>query len=379
MRIIHTESSMGWGGQEIRVLAEAAGLAARGHDLVVLAPRESRIYEAAGKRSLAVEALPIGRKNLAGLRALRSWLRAHPADIINTHSSTDSWLAALACVGLKNAPAIVRTRHVSAPVPTNLATRWLYTRAARAIVTTGESLKAQLIEVNHFPAERIFSVPTGIDPHRFVPGDRLAARRKLGLPERAIVVGIVATLRSWKGHRFLVDAIAALKRPELLLVIVGDGPQRAALEGRINERGLADAVWMPGNQDDVVPWLQAFDLFALPSYANEGVPQALIQASLCALPLVTTTVGAIAEIAIEGETAVLVKPQDVEDTARGIARLADDAALRATLGANARARAQARFGFDAMLDQMEAIFRNVLEGRGAEGRGAASGTPRAKR
>ncbi|MEO7405312.1 MAG: glycosyltransferase, partial [Burkholderiales bacterium] len=195
MRIVHTESSMGWGGQEIRVLAEAAGLAARGHDLVVLAPRESRIYEAAGNRALAVEALPIGRKNLAGLRALRAWLRANPADILNTHSSTDSWLAALACVGLKNAPAIVRTRHVSALVPTNLATRWLYTRAAGAIVTTGESLKAQLVEVNHFPAERIFSVPTGIDPNRFVPGDRRAARRKLGLPEQALVVGSVATLR----------------------------------------------------------------------------------------------------------------------------------------------------------------------------------------
>jgi glycosyltransferase involved in cell wall biosynthesis len=367
MRIVHTESSLGWGGQEIRVLAEAAGFAARGHDMVVIAPRESRIFQEATKRSIAVEALPIGRKNLVGFRRLRAWLMAHPVDIVNTHSSTDSWLAALACASIRGAPAIVRTRHVSAPVPANLPTRWLYTRAARAIVTTGESLKEQLVRVNHFPASNIFSVPTGIDSTRFVPGDRVSARRALGLPADALIVGIVATLRSWKGHRFLVDAIARLatlassRRTDVLLVIVGDGPQRAALEGRIAERGIADRVRMVGNQDDVLPWLQAFDLFALPSYANEGVPQALLQASLCALPIVTTAIGAIPEIAIDGETALVVAPQNVDALALAIEQLAQAPSLRATLGAKARERAQARFGYDAMLDRMESIFRGVLE------------------
>ena len=82
---------------------------------------------------------------------MRSWLRTHPVDVINTHSSTDSWLAALACATLPRAPAIVRTRHVSTTVRNNLLTRWLYRSATRHIVTTGENLRVQLIRDNGFP------------------------------------------------------------------------------------------------------------------------------------------------------------------------------------------------------------------------------------
>ena len=360
MRIVHSESSLGWGGQELRILAEATGLARRGHEMIIVAPPESRIIKDPPRWGLVADALPIGRKSMAGFRAMQQWLRTHPVDVVNSHSSTDSWLAALAVRTLQTKPPIVRTRHVSAAIPTNLATRWLYTRATKAIVTTGESLRAQLIQVNHFPADRIVSVPTGMDPERFKPGDKQARRRELGLPVEGLLIGIVATLRSWKGHRFLIDALASLKRDDLSLIIVGDGPQRTALEARIAERGLKPQVRMAGNQDDVVPWLQAFDLFSLPSYANEGVPQALVQASLAGLASVTTAIGAISEVAVDGETAVIVKPQDATDLARGLARLIDDPALRARLGQAARARAVAHFGYAAMLDRMEALFQDVV-------------------
>lgn len=366
MRIVHTESSLGWGGQEIRVLTEAAGLAARGHEVLVLAPREARIFGEAIRRGVPVEPLAIARKQWRGLCAMRGWLAANAiraTDIVNTHSSTDSWLAALACATLERPPAIVRTRHISAMIPNNLPTRWLYTRAAHAIVTTGESLRQQLIGMNHFSGARIFSVPTGIDLARFVPGDQRAARAQCGLPAAGLIVGIVATLRSWKGHRFLIDAIAALKRNDVTLVIVGDGPMRAALESRAAERGLSGRVVMAGNHHDVVPWLQAFDIFALPSYANEGVPQALIQASLTGLAIVTTAIGAIPEVCVADDTAVVVKPQDVDDLARGLAELLGDPAQRARLGQAARARAVGRFGEQAMLDRMEAVFRLVLDDR----------------
>jgi glycosyltransferase involved in cell wall biosynthesis len=367
MRIVHTESSLGWGGQELRILAEAAGLARRGHEMVIVAPPESKICKEAPRWGLAIDAVPIGRKSIAGFRAMREWLRRHPVDLVNTHSSTDSWLTALAVRTLKVSPPIVRTRHVSAAIPSNLTTRWLYTRAASAIVTTGESLREQLVQVNHFPADRIVSIPTGMDPERFKPGDKLARRAELALPTSGLIIGIVATLRSWKGHRFLIDAVASLKRNDVCLVIVGDGPQRAALETRIIERGLKHQVRMVGNQDDVVPWLQAFDLFSLPSYANEGVPQALVQASMVGLAAVTTSIGAISEVAVEGETAIVVKPQDVADLTRGLNTLLDDALLRDRLGQAARARAVSRFSYTAMLDRMEALFQGVVNGSNNKG------------
>ena len=139
MRILHTENSQGWGGQEIRILTEAAGMIKRGHEVQLIAPREARIFDEAQKHGVPVTALPIAKKRLPGFFALRRWLNANPVDVINTHSSTDSWLVALACATLAHAPTIVRTRHVSAPVSTNAATRWLYASAASAIVTTGEA------------------------------------------------------------------------------------------------------------------------------------------------------------------------------------------------------------------------------------------------
>src|SRR5438477_13002153 len=188
MKIVHTESSLGWGGQELRILSESQGLARRGHDLTLICPLEARIYGEARNWGLRTVALPIATKRLDGLLALRRWLRANPPDVVSTHSSTDSWLVALSARG-----PIVRTRHISAPVPRNLLTRWLYGRATR-IVTTGEALKRELVERIGVPAERIESVPTGADPDRYRPGDKHAARAGLNLPIDGMLVGIVATL-----------------------------------------------------------------------------------------------------------------------------------------------------------------------------------------
>lgn len=358
LSIVHTEASLGWGGQEIRILTEAAGMIQRGHQVTLLCPPQARIYAEAQNRGIPVVALPIGRKNLRGVLALRRWLKTHAADVINTHSSTDAWLAALAVQTLGKPVPIVRTRHISAPIPHNFATRWLYQRASHHIVTTGERLREELIGVNRFPAAAITSVPTGVDTTHFVPGDKAAVRQQLGLPLDAPIIGIVATLRSWKGHRYLVEAFAALPDTTRLL-IVGDGPVKAALLAQIEQLGLAGRVIMPGNQSDVLPWLQAMDVFALPSYANEGVPQAILQAMLCGLPIISTPVGSIQEAVEHEHTGLIVEPQNASALRQAIEKLLADPELRQKLGSAARERALARFGFEAMVERMEAIFCNV--------------------
>ncbi len=136
MHIVHSESSCGWGGQEIRVLEEAAGMLARGHGVTLLCPGAARIHEEAARRGVPAVILPIARKGLAGLRAMRAWLAHANCDVLNSHSSTDSWLAALALLGMKPRPALGRTRHISSAIPDNIATRWLYQSATRRIVTT---------------------------------------------------------------------------------------------------------------------------------------------------------------------------------------------------------------------------------------------------
>jgi glycosyltransferase involved in cell wall biosynthesis len=258
----------------------------------------------------------------------------------------------------------VRTRHVSTTVRNRIGTRWLYVRAIAHIVTTGEALRRQLARDNNIPLDHMTSVPTGIDLARFRPGDAAAARAQLGLPQRP-TLGIVATLRDWKGHSYLFEAIARDRAAwrDWQVIVVGDGPYRDRLDRKLEALGLDNDILFVGQLDDVVPWLQALDLFALPSYGEEGVPQAVMQAMACGIPVVSTPVGAIAEAVTDGITGLLVEPRSTEALAAGLARLRDDLALRARFSAAAQARAVRDFGQDAMLDRMEGVFRRARKDR----------------
>lgn len=359
MKIVHTEASCGWGGQEIRILDESKGMIERGHQVTVLCSVESRIHAEAPGWGISVEALPIGRKNLAGMLALRRWLKSHPVDVLNTHSSTDSWLAGLACATLKNAPPIVRTRHISAPIPNNAPTRWLYTKATRHIVTTGEALRHELIERNGYPATMITSVPTGIDPARFAPGDKKAARAKLGLDPDCRYVGIVATLRSWKGHLYLLSAFASLNLSGWKLLIVGDGPMRSAIEQRIAELGITDSTLLVGQQDNPEDWLRTMDIFCLPSYANEGVPQALVQAMMTGLPVITTAVGSIGEVAVNNITGKVIEPQSSQAVLDALQELISNPDKAERMSLEAMESTKMRLARSKMLDRMEKCFASV--------------------
>lgn len=363
LSIVHTENSCGWGGQEVRILSESRGFLDRGHRVMLLAPPEAPITEAAGRWGVPVTPLPIREKRLADLFALRAWLAAHrgEVDVLNSHSSTDSWLGAIACATLAGAPPVVRTRHVSTPVNRGLGTRWLYRSGNAHIVTTGEAVRQQLARDNGMALERMTSVPTGIDLSRYVPGNASHARASLGLPEKP-TLGIVATMRSWKGHEYLFDALASDKSgwADWQVLVVGGGPDRDPLEAYAARVGLASQVRFTGHQEDVVPWLQALDLFTLPSYGDEGVPQAVMQAMACSIPVVTTPVGAILEAVEKDVTGLIVTPRSAASLAAGLARLRDDPVLRATFGSAARVRAERLFSLDRMLDRMEAVFRAVV-------------------
>ncbi len=364
LAIAHTEASLGWGGQEIRILTESAGMLARGHAVTVYCSSRSRLFAEAPRYGVRAIALPIERKRLAGMLALKRAFAPRDVDVVNTHSSTDAWLAALACRILGGGPALVRTRHISVPVPNDVATRWLYRRATTRIVTTGDALRDQLIRANGIAPNRIDSVPTGIDASRFAPRDKAAARAALGLPAAAPLVGIVATLRSWKGHRYLIDAMSHVAHADARLVVVGGGPQRDALVAQAAQQGLAARLVFAGDQADVAPWLAALDVFALPSYANEGVPQALLQAMFMGIACVTTDAGAIAQVGRHDDTAWIVAKQDARALAAGIDMLLADRALAARLASTARAYVAAHHSLDVMLDAMESVFHRAIAERG---------------
>lgn len=359
LHIVHTESSLGWGGQEIRILSEARGFIERGHRLTIITPSTSNIYHAAIKAGIATVALPIEKKRLKGMFAIRKWLAQNKPDVVVTHSSTDSWLVALSQWFASPIP-MVRTRHLSASVPDNRASRWLYSQASAHVATTGESIRQALIDHVHVDPDRVTAVPTGMDAQRFVPGDKKLSRASLGLSEADLIIGIVATIRSWKGHQYLLEAVSKLKHNSVRLLVVGDGPARKALEQRIDELNLGSRVIMAGQQEDVLPWLQAMDIFVLPSYANEGVPQALLQAMLCEKAIITTDAGSISEAVEHQHSALLVDKKNSDAIAQALELFISDPALAKRLGKQARVSAAAEHGYEAMLDKMEKIFYQVI-------------------
>jgi glycosyltransferase involved in cell wall biosynthesis len=150
-----------------------------------------------------------------------------------------------------------------------------------------------------------------------------------------------------------------LKHKDARLLLVGDGPGRENLKQQVAQLGLEQRVLMPGNQADVVPWLQALDVFALPSYANEGVPQALMQAMATGVPVISTPVGSIDELVRQEETGLMVPPRDAAALGAAIARLLDEPVLGARLAQAARAWVSEHYSRERMLDRMEAIFRSV--------------------
>lgn len=361
LTILHTEASLGWGGQEHRIVAETQIMEQRGHKILIAADPRGQL---AGRgQRLGLPVLPVkfgGRDNIVALLTIRRIIKEHSVDILNTHSSLDSWLGTLAVQGRRQTK-LVRTRHLSTSIRTNWPTRWLYQRPD-ALITTGEAIKTIIQERAGVPPARIVSIPTGVSLERFsphIPGDR--TKLPAAWPLAAPIIGSVAVLRSWKGHLYLLEAVQRLRQCGLpvRLLLVGEGPYREVLEAKIAELGLLDVVFLPGYQEDVPSWLALMDLFVLASYANEGVPQALLQAMAMAKPVVGTRCGGIPEIIRPQENGLLVPPRDSEALAAAIQKLLETPELQSHFGAKGLELVRARYSLEKMGESLEAVYAQV--------------------
>jgi glycosyltransferase involved in cell wall biosynthesis len=187
-------------------------------------------------------------------------------------------------------------------------------------------------------------VINGVDLERFKPADSASARQRLGLPQHSPIIGLVARLQKVKGADVLINAPSFLKTPACL-VIVGDGPERTALELQARGRRLMDRIRFLGVRGDVEAILPALDLFVLPSRA-EGLPLALVEAQACGAPVVATDVGGAREACCP-KSALLAPPDDPQALAAAI-----DAQLAREKTSEPRAFAQS-FSLAAMIASYE--------------------------
>lgn len=353
------------GGAERFAVALASGLDPARYEVTMVAVRGGEWdEERAHLLHHGVHVLEMGRrssKHLTPWIGLRRFLRERRIDVLHAHKFGSNVWGSL--VGrAAGVPVIVATEHswsfTDQPVRQFLD-RHLIGRLANVTVAVSEADRRRMIEIEGLPDEQIRVIPTGLVPPLVSVADPgYDLRSAIGAAPDEVLIATVCVLRPEKAVDVLLEAHrrAAATAP-CRLVIIGDGPDRARLEG-IADRLGRDGVHFLGQRFDVLPLLRQCDVFALSS-DREGSPLALVEGMAAGLAPVATRVGGVPEIAPAGDVAVLVPPRDVAALADALARVAADGGERARLAEAAATRAR-DYAFPNIVARWQDLYEEAL-------------------
>lgn len=362
LTILHTESSLGWGGQENRTLHECIGMKRLGARPIILCKPGAKLGERAASAGIEVRTHPMrSNRDVSALIYAMKVIKADSVDVVNTHSGDDSFICAIAGRLSARKPVIVRTRHLALPISSKMT----YSLFPHRVVTVSEFVRKYLVDEVGISGNKVTTVATGIDLSRFDPAtvpDTL--RTELGVPPSTLIVGTVAILRRKKGHHVLLEAIPEIIREcdDVLFVFAGDGPQRENIEERIRDLGIGKSVRLLGLRKDIPTVLKGLDIFVLPTL-QEALGTSILEASAMHKPVIGTAVGGVPEAIRDGSTGLLVAPEDSKGLASAIIRLLKDAALRRRMGDEGRAMVEAGYSTEKMVEKMHKVYSELLAGR----------------
>jgi glycosyltransferase involved in cell wall biosynthesis len=351
-------------GAEIFATRIALGLDPGRFESTIVSSRRSAPEHVDAARGRGVNVLELNRRSkLDVLRwaPLVRLIRSGAVDVVHAHKiGSNIWAAVLSHVA--DMPVLVTHEHTWSftgnPLRT-LVDRELIARAATMCLSVSESDREKMIALEGIDAEKVRFVPVGVPD--VLPGDRTAARASLGVAEDELVVGTVCGLRPQKAVGVTVEAVAAVarNRPGVRLVVVGDGPERGALERRARELLGDRATFAGGKPNSEIPDLVAAMDVLVCSSDFEGTPAAVLEWMRAGKPIVATSVGGIPGIIENGVEGLLVPPRAPAALAAAIERLLADDELRGRLGSAARKRQQAEFRFSHTLEQLEDLYEEL--------------------
>lgn len=382
--VLHLITRMVHGGAQENTLATVAAIAGGGwRSTLVTGPAdgpEGSLEPECHRRGVRMIHVPELVRELSpaqdvrALRRLVALIRAEQPQIVHTHTSKAGILGRIAA-RMARVPVVIHTPHghvfhgYYGPLRSQLF-RWIEWACApladRLIALTEQERQDHLRRGIGRP-ERFVVIPSGVD---FAPIDaartqRRATRAALGIAPDAPVIGCVARLVPIKDHATLLAAFqrVAAAVPRAVLLLVGDGPLRGDLEARATALGIGDRVRFLGLRTDVPRLLAAMDLFALASL-NEGMGRVLVEAMAMGLPVVATRVAGIVDVVRDGESGLLVPPQDPEGMAAAIVALLRDPGLRRQMGEAGRRGVVPGYSVETMVARLRALYRETLAERG---------------
>jgi glycosyltransferase involved in cell wall biosynthesis len=379
-----------------RLEGGAGGLALRGamaldpgeFSVTIVTGSGDRLLDQAVAAGLEVIVTPVlrtpidPRSDVRALRALRALFRERPFDVVHTHTAKAGTLGRLAARDA-GVPRIVHTYH-GFPFHEfqSRGRRAAYVAIDRRLgritdvtLCTGTGVAVEALRRGLVAPERVraigVAVPdaagsSGADLPARVPGNRERARRALGLPADATVVGAVGRLTYQKAPE---DFLAMMDRlggdGGVTGVWVGGGELAGRIGRMVAARKSAARVVLAGERTDVPQILPAFDVFALPS-RYEGLPTAVVEAMVCGVPVVATAVNAVSDVVVPGQTGLLVPPRRPDLLADAVRYLLDRPALAALMAVQARSGLGDRFGMPALRTALAEAYTGAYPGAGGQ-------------
>ncbi len=353
MKVLHVHRIGGIGGSERHLLTLLPALAARGVDVSFLGLDDPSRAPGPFYESLTVpfERVP-ARRDVDPRLALRVRRAVRTADLVHTH------LVHGDVYGAFGARRLVSTKHNDDPFRTGsfrFVERAVARRASRIVAITHALARFQVERVG-LPADKVEVIHYGLDELPDAWGENAAD----DVPRDARVLLAVCRLEPQKGVDVAVRALPDIRARHAgaRLVVLGEGPQRAELEELA--RALDVPVHLPGRVPDVAAWLRRADVLMHPA-RWEGFGLALLEAMLASLPVVATNVSSIPEIVVDGETGLLVPPDDAAALAAAVTRVLDDPA---GYGERGHKRARTEFSVARMADRTLRVYETALERTG---------------
>ena len=390
VKVLRVIARLNMGGPALHVAYLTAGLAERGYDTTLVAGSLARgedsmafVVEARGVEVVRIDELhreisPL--RDLVAVFRLARLIRAERPQILHTHTAKAGAIGRLAALvaGPDAPPIVVHTFHGHVlhgyfdPART-----WVFRQLERYLALTSTALIAvspqvrdDLVSLGVAPAGKFAVIRLGIELDERVALDgtmRDGARRALGIAPERFVVGWVGRMTGVKRTDDVVRAFAALRGRgvDACLCVVGDGPDRDAIERAAHDLGVIRDCLFLGYQEDVARFFAVFDAFVLSS-VNEGTPVVAIEALAAARPVVATRVGGVPDVVTEGVDGFLVPQGDVGALAERLAVLAADPELRGAMGEAGRARVLPRYAVSRLIDDVDRLYRSLLETGGVK-------------
>jgi glycosyltransferase involved in cell wall biosynthesis len=367
---ISNSTGMFAGGEDY-VLILAKHLQQRGHRVWVSANPGHLLLKKCTDAGLGT--VPIAYTGMSRVFSVAAEMRAHlqrlSIDIVHSNANYDRTVAAIAT-------AWTRTRHVASVHSTHSIqhniTHWLRNRyGTDHFIADAEPVKRVLVSEDAIRGDRITVIPIGVESF---PKDqeqqwRQRTRAAWGVPGETCVIGNVARLVPFKGHRYLVEAIAGLveSNRDVLCVIIGDGELMTSLREQSRELDLGSNLRFLGFQDNLHELYPAFDIYCHASLEleAEAFPLAILRALAAGLPVVATNVGGIGMMVEEGVSGFLTPPEDTSVLGNALFRLLADARLRQSMGKESFEMFRKNFHASAMAERVEQVYDSVAGRQGA--------------